>query len=86
MKTINGKTFKNDETILGNTADNLNAPHEQKIHLTMKTSFMASKDTDEQQLMHCKGDNIEIMIGSKINRIIKELFKCNKNSWNCGRS
>ena len=52
----------------------------------MKTNFMASKDTDEKQLMHCTGDNIGIMIGSKINGIIKELFKCNKRSWNCGRS
>ena len=36
--------------------------------------------------MHCKGGDIEIMIGNKANETIKEIFKYNKISWSCGRS
>ena len=32
---------------LNNVTDNLKAPGEWKIHLTMKINFMSSKDTDE---------------------------------------
>ena len=46
-----------------------------KIHLTMAINFISSKDYDETCTMHTKSNNVEIMIGSKTDEIIKELFK-----------
>ena len=48
---------------------------EWKIQLTMAINFIFSKpDSDETRIMHAKSDNIEIMIGSKTNEVIEELF------------
>ena len=62
--------------LLGNVTENRKAPAEWKIHL----------NTDEQRLMHYKGDNIEIKTGNKTDEAIKELFKYDKISLNHGRS
>ena len=35
----------------------------------------SKKDSDETRTMHAKSDNVEIMMGSKTNEIIEELFK-----------
>ena len=43
-----------------------------KIQLTMAINF---KDSDETQTMHTKSNNVEIMIGSNTDEIIKDLFK-----------
>ena len=48
---------------------------EWKIQLTMAINFISSKDSDETQTMHTKSNNIEIMIGSETNEIIKDLFE-----------
>ena len=48
---------------------------EWKIQLTMWINFISCKDSDETRTMHAKSDNIEIMIGSETDEIIKELFK-----------
>ena len=34
-----------------------------------------NNDTNEDQIMHSKNDNIEIMINDKADEVIKELFK-----------
>ena len=47
---------------------------EWKIQLTMAINFISSKDSDETRAMHTKSNNIEIMIGSDTNEIIKDLF------------
>ena len=39
---------------------------------------MSWKDTDEQRLIHCTSDNINIIIGNKEKEIIQDLFKYNK--------
>ena len=39
----------------------------------MSINFTSSKDSDETRNMHTKNDNIEIIIGSETNDIIKEL-------------
>ena len=49
---------------------------EWKIQLTMAIDFISSKDSDETRTMHTKSNNIEIMIGSETNEIIKDLFEC----------
>ena len=36
---------------------------------------MASKDTDEERVMHSKGDNIEIMIINERDEVIEEPFE-----------
>ena len=41
----------------------------------MAINFFSSKDCDETCNMHTKSNNIEIMISSQTNYIIKELFK-----------
>ena len=42
----------------------------------MKVNFISSKkDSDETRIMHPTSDNIEIMMGSETEEIIKEIFK-----------
>ena len=48
---------------------------EWKIQLTMSIKFISSKDYNEIRIMYTKSDNIEIMMGSKTDDIIDELFK-----------
>ena len=45
-----------------------------KIWLTIAINFNFSKDTDEEQVMHSKTDNIEIMIYDNLNEVIKDIF------------
>ena len=50
--------------------------NEWKIQLTMAISFISSKpNSDETHIMHAKSDNIEIIMGSKTDEVIEELFK-----------
>ena len=46
-----------------------------KIQLTTAINFISSKDSDETRTMHTKSNNVEIMIGSDTNEIIKDLFE-----------
>ena len=46
-----------------------------EMQLTMLINFISSKDSDETRNMHTKRINIEIMMGSKTDYIIDELFK-----------
>ena len=48
---------------------------EWKIQITMAINFISSKDSDKTRTMHTKSNNVEIMIGSNTNEIIKDLFK-----------
>ena len=41
----------------------------------MAINFISSKDSDETRTMHTKSNNVEIMIGSKTNEIIEDLFE-----------
>ena len=47
---------------------------EWKIQLTMTINFISSKDSDEARTVHTKSNNVEIMIGSKTDEIIEDLF------------
>ena len=38
-------------------------------------NFISSKDSDETRTMHAKSNNVEIMMGSEADEIIKEPFK-----------
>ena len=49
---------------------------EWKIQLSAGINFISSRpDSDETHIMLTKSNNIEIMIGSDANEVIKELFK-----------
>ena len=48
---------------------------EWKIQLAMSINFMSSKDSEETRTKHTKSHNIEIMMSSEIDEIIKELFQ-----------
>ena len=53
----------------GNKIIELKNQSEWKIHLTMATKFISSKDSDETRTMHTKSNNVETDEG------IEELFK-----------
>ena len=42
-------------------------------------NFISSIDKDEENVMHSKSDNIEIMINDETDEVIKELFNSLKN-------
>ena len=48
---------------------------EWKIQLTMAINFISSKDSDETRTMHTRSNNVEIMVGSETNEIVKDLFE-----------
>ena len=48
---------------------------EWKIQITMAINFISSKDFDETRTMYTKSNNVEIMVGSETNEIIKHLFQ-----------
>ena len=48
---------------------------EWKIQVTMAINFISSKDSDKTRTVHTKSNNVEIMVGSETNEIIKELFE-----------
>ena len=58
-----------DKTCLEETSS------EWKIQLTMTINFISSKDFDETQTMLTKSNNVEIMMGSETDEIIKDLFE-----------
>ena len=47
---------------------------EWRIQIAMAINFICSKDSDETQTMHTKGNNVEIMVGSETDEIIKDFF------------
>ena len=64
------------EPYLADMINDYKSKGEWKIRLTAEINFTSLKpDSDETRIMHKKGDNEEIMIGSDTNEVIKELFK-----------
>ena len=60
----------------GNTIIKHKSQSEWKVQLTMVINFISSKiDSDETRTMLTKSNNIEIMMGSKTDEIIEDLFK-----------
>ena len=47
---------------------------ERKTHLTMTIKFFSSKESEETCIMYSKSDNIEVMMDSKTDKIIEEMF------------
>ena len=45
-----------------------------KIQLTIAIDFIFSKDTEEESVIHSKGDILEIMINDKADVVIDKFF------------
>ena len=64
------------ESYLADMINDYKSKGERKIQLTADINFTSLKpDSDETRIMHMKSDNMEIMIGSDTNDVIKEVFK-----------
>ena len=64
------------ESYLADMINNYKSKSEWKIQLTAEITFTSLKpDSDETRIMHTKSDNMQIMIGSDTNDVIKKLFK-----------
>ena len=46
-----------------------------KSQLKISFNFLSSKDTNEEQVMHSKSDNIEVMIYDNTNEVIEKNFE-----------
>ena len=60
---------------LGNKIMERKTQTEWKIQLTMTINVISSKDSYETRTMYAKSNNVEIMMGSKTDEIIEELFE-----------
>ena len=52
----------------------LQKPGISEIQLTVAINSVSSKDDDEEQAMHSKSHNIEIMTLDNVNKVIKEIY------------
>ena len=71
----NNKTQRELKILSGNVIADYKTQREWKIYLTIVIKFISSKDSNETRIMHSKSDNIEIMVVSKTDEIIEELFE-----------
>ena len=78
-KTLSVKEYLNKITpYLKDIINNLKNSDTWKIQLSIGNNFISSTD-DEEQVMHSKSDNIEIMINDEGDKVIRELFDSLKN-------
>ena len=64
------------EQYLANLINDYKSKGEWKIQLTAEINFTSLKpDSNETCIMHTKSDNEEIMVGSDMGDVLKELFK-----------
>ena len=66
---------------LKDITNNLKKSDSRKTQLTIANKFISSIDNDEEQVMHSKCDNIEIMINDEADEVIKKLFDSLKNRY-----
>ena len=58
--------------IIINTKSNLQKSEIWKIHITIGINFISSKDFEEEQVIHWKSDNIELISYDSINEVVGE--------------
>ena len=54
--------------------NNLKKSDARKIQLKIENNVISSIDNDEERVMHCKSNNIEIMVSGEEDKVIKEPF------------
>ena len=69
------KTQRQWKILPGNIITDYKTQRKWKIYLTIVIKFISSKDSNETRIMHSKSDNIEIIMVSKTDEIIEELFE-----------
>ena len=72
------KNHKEWKVHSGNTVIDYKIQGEWKIQLTMIINLISSMDSDETRIVHAESDNIEIMMDSETDYIIKELAEYNE--------
>ena len=77
-KTLSVKEYLNKIMPYLKDINNLKNSDTWKIQLSIGNNFISSTD-DEEQVMHSKSDNIEIMINDEGDKVIQELFDSLKN-------
>ena len=60
---------------LSNIINDHKTQGELKIQFAIEINLISSKESDETRIMHIESDNIKIMMGSKTDEIIEELFE-----------
>ena len=72
----NHKAHGKSKVHSGNKVIDYETPGEWKTQLTMKINFVSSKnDSHEIRTMRTKSDNVHILMVSKTDEIIEELFE-----------
>ena len=66
--------LKKIETYLRNIIINLQNSDTWKTQLTIAINLIASKDTEEERVMHLSSDNIKFTSYSEVNDVIEKLF------------
>ena len=46
-----------------------------KVQLRFAVNFIFSKDIDEEEIVHSKSDNIEVMTHNNANEVVNEIFE-----------
>ena len=70
----NHKTQRERKVHSSNTIIDYKTQGEWKIQLIMTIYFISSKDSNETCTMHTNSDNVEIIMDSETNEIIKEIL------------
>ena len=55
-----------------------------KVQSTIAINFISSKDNNEEQVMHLKSDNIEVMTYDNSNEVIEEIFESRLSRYQIG--
>ena len=74
-KTLSAEEYLNKiRPYLKDIINNIKKSDSWKIQLTITNNLISSIDNDEENRMHSKIDNIEIMINDEANEVIEKLF------------
>ena len=75
-KNLSVKEYLNEsKSYLKDVITDLQKSSTWKIQLTIAVNFISSEDNDEEQVMHSRSDNIEVLPYDNVNEVIKEIFE-----------
>ena len=74
-KTLSFKEYLNEIELYLKNINNIKKSDTWKIQFTIAVNFTSSKDIDEEQVMHSKSGDMEIMTYDKADESVKELFE-----------
>ena len=74
-KTLSTKQYLDEIKPHSKDINNLKKAHTWKIQLTIAITFISSKGTDKERVIHSKSDNIESTIYDHADEVIKSLVE-----------